>query len=69
MSKVDRSHGGVYKKGEEPDDLLYWLSRPPAERLKALEEIRQEYNIKTKLATGRPQDKVDAAKLTKKKGK
>ena len=40
MSKVDRSHGGVYKKGEEPDDLLYWLSRLPVERLKALEEIR-----------------------------
>ncbi len=41
---MDKSHGGVYKKGEEPDDLLYWLSRPPVERLSALEEIRQEYN-------------------------
>ena len=45
MSKMDRNYGGIYKKGEEPDDLLYWLSRPPIERLKALEEIRQGYNI------------------------
>ena len=34
----------IYKKGEEPDDLIYWLSRPPIERIRALEEIRQQYN-------------------------
>lgn len=34
----------VYKKGEEPDDVLYWLSRPPIERIQALEEIRKQYN-------------------------
>lgn len=34
----------IYKKGEEPDDLLYWLSRPAIERILALEEIRQQYN-------------------------
>jgi hypothetical protein len=28
----------------EGSDVSYWLSRPPAERLAALEEIRQEYN-------------------------
>jgi hypothetical protein len=34
----------IYKKGEEPDDVLYWLSRPAIERIRALEEIRQQYN-------------------------
>jgi len=34
----------IYKKGEEPDDVLYWLSRPPIERIQALEEIRKQYN-------------------------
>ena len=34
----------IYKKGEEPDDVLYWLSRPSSERIRALEEIRQQYN-------------------------
>jgi len=34
----------IYKKGEEPDDVLYWLSRPPIERICALEEIRKQYN-------------------------
>ena len=41
---MDKGAGGVYKKGQEPDDLQYWLSRPPIERLRALEEIRREYN-------------------------
>ena len=35
----------------------------------AVNFIDIESLIKTKLATGRPQDEVDAAKLTKKKGK
>lgn len=34
----------VFKKGEEPDDVLYWLSRPPIERIITLEEIRKQYN-------------------------
>ena len=34
----------IYKKGEEPDDVLYGRSRPPAERIGALEEIRKQYN-------------------------
>lgn len=34
----------VVKKGKEPDDIFYWLSRPPIERIIALEEIRQQYN-------------------------
>lgn len=34
----------IYKKGEEPDDVFYWRSRPPVERIQALEEIRKQYN-------------------------
>ena len=34
----------IFKKGEEPDDVIYWLSRPPIERIRALEEIRKQYN-------------------------
>ena len=34
----------IFKKGQEPDDIFYWLSRPPIERIRALEEIRQQYN-------------------------
>jgi hypothetical protein len=34
----------IYKKGQEPDDVLYWLSRPAIERIRALEEIRKQYN-------------------------
>ncbi len=43
-ARLDRTKIQIYKKGEEPDDVLYWLSRPPAERIQALEEIRKEYN-------------------------
>ncbi len=32
----------ILKKGEEPDDVQYWLSRPPIERIRALEEIRKQ---------------------------
>lgn len=42
---IDRNHIAVYKKGEEPSDVLFWLSRPPIERIKALELIRHEYNL------------------------
>lgn len=41
---VDKTKVAVYKKGEEPDDVLFWLTRSPEERLKALEQIRAEYN-------------------------
>ena len=34
----------IFKKGEEPEDIFYWLSRPPMERIRALEEIRKQYN-------------------------
>jgi hypothetical protein len=43
-ARLDRAKIQIYKKGEEPDDLLYWLSRSPVERIQALEAIRKEYN-------------------------
>jgi hypothetical protein len=41
---IDRTQVAVYKKGEEPNDVLFWLSRPPIERIRTLELIREEYN-------------------------
>lgn len=43
--RLDKTRVGKYKKGEEPNDVLYWLSRPAMERMLALERIRQEYNL------------------------
>jgi hypothetical protein len=42
---IDRNYAVVYKKGEEPSDVLFWLTRSPSERIKALELIRHEYNV------------------------
>jgi hypothetical protein len=36
MEKVIRK----FKMGEEPNDLAYWLTKTPQERLSALEEMR-----------------------------
>jgi hypothetical protein len=33
-----------YKMGEEERDCIFWRSRPPEERLAALESIRSEFN-------------------------
>ena len=44
VERMDRTQARVYKKGEEPSDVLYWLSVPPIERIRALEQIRKEYN-------------------------
>ena len=30
--------------GQQPSDFAYWQTRPPEERLAALEEIRREYH-------------------------
>ncbi len=43
--RMDKSQVAKYKKGEEPNDVLYWLSRSGYERLLMLEQIRQEYNL------------------------
>ena len=42
--KMDKTQVVVAKKGEEPSDLAYWLSRPPAERILMVELIRAEYH-------------------------
>ncbi len=42
----------IFKKGEEPDDVSYWRTRPAIERIRALEEIRKQYND-WKYGTGR----------------
>lgn len=44
MSSVDRTRMAVFKKGEEPSDVIYWLSRSVFERLSNLQTIRKEYN-------------------------
>lgn len=44
MQTIDKKKISVYKKGQEPSDVLYWLSRPPIERIIAMEQIRESYN-------------------------
>jgi len=41
---MDKSFFAIYKKGKEPSDVIFWLGRPAADRILALEQIRQEYN-------------------------
>jgi hypothetical protein len=43
-SKMDKSKVKIVKKGQEEDDIVFWLERLPQERILALETIRQEYN-------------------------
>ena len=33
----------IVNKNNQTNDLEYWLSRPPIERLKAVEILRQQY--------------------------
>ena len=42
--RMDKTRLVKYKKGEEPNDILYWLTQPIIERIKALELLRMEYN-------------------------
>jgi len=44
MVNVDRTQVAIFKKGKEPSDVIFWLSRPAVERLSNLEAIRKEYN-------------------------
>ena len=43
--RLDKTRVAKYKKGEEPNDVLYWLSRPAIERILTLERLRKEYNL------------------------
>lgn len=38
---MNKSVARVFRLGDEPPDRDYWLSRPPEERLAALETIRR----------------------------
>ena len=40
-SALDRTAFSVCELGDEGNDLQYWLSRPPEERLAAVEFLRQ----------------------------
>jgi len=44
--KIDRTRVRIIKKNsvEENDDISFWMSQSPAQRISALEEIRAEYN-------------------------
>jgi hypothetical protein len=35
----------IIKLGEQKPDSAYWRTRPPEERLAALEQIRREYHL------------------------
>lgn len=41
---MDRTAIRIGRIGEGENDFLYWQSRPPIERLQALERIRHEYH-------------------------
>jgi len=38
--RIDRGALSIHTLGEEPKDYEYWLTRPPLERLAAVETIR-----------------------------
>ena len=39
--RLDKSHFSVTELGDESDDIAYWHSRTPEERLRAMELMRQ----------------------------
>ncbi len=40
---MDRSTLSIGSFEDEPDDLAYWLSRDPVERLAAIETLRRQF--------------------------
>ena len=44
MKQVTYVRRGRLQDMDGSEDLKYWLSQPPAARLAALEQIRQEYH-------------------------
>lgn len=44
MSGIDKTHIKKGKMREAGNDLSYWLTKTPQERLEAADLIRQEYN-------------------------
>lgn len=43
--RIDKRRVVKYKKGQEPNDIHYWLTIPIIDRIKALEQLRTEYNL------------------------
>ena len=43
LDQIDKTKYGIYKLGEEPDDLEYWLTRTMEERLAAVTILRRPY--------------------------
>ena len=39
--RMDKTHFSVAELGDESDDIAYWHSRTPEERLQAMEYMRQ----------------------------
>ncbi|MEL6696725.1 MAG: hypothetical protein AAFP89_10805 [Bacteroidota bacterium] len=42
--KLDKTRVAKFKKGEEPKETFYWLSKTPMERITTFEQVRLEYN-------------------------
>ena len=45
MARMDKTQVRKVKTSEPLSDFSYWQSRPPVERLEALESIRREYHL------------------------
>ena len=43
ISTIDRSVFSVGSLGDDPDDLGYWLSQTPEDRLAGIEFLRQQF--------------------------
>jgi len=42
--RLNKTHVAKFKKGEEPNDIFFWLDQPIIERLKAVDVLRMQYN-------------------------
>jgi len=45
---MDKKHFRVRNLKDKDDTLAYWLSRPPRERIEAVEILRKQFNGDTK---------------------
>jgi len=43
LEEIDRSSFSVGTFADEPDDLAYWLSQTPADRLAGIEFLRRQF--------------------------
>lgn len=61
-ARLDKTAFSVGSLDDEPDDRAYWLSRTPAERLRALELLRR-LNYGHERATARLQRVLEVVKV------